>query len=94
MRFLYHNKNRTRTHSQWRIESLGNVRPEHVKRVARELLKRYADKFTTSFDENKEIIQSLTNIASTKLRNRVAGYVTRILATQVAQTSQSNEELE
>jgi len=73
---------------------LGNVRPEHVKRVARELLRRYADKFTTNFDENKEIIQSVTNIASTKLRNRVAGYVTRILATQVAQTSQSNEEAE
>lgn len=73
---------------------MGNVRPEHVKRIARELLKRYADKFTTSFDENKEVIQSLTNIASTKLRNRVAGYVTRILATQVAQTSQSTEEAE
>ncbi|MDH5449221.1 MAG: 30S ribosomal protein S17e [Candidatus Bathyarchaeota archaeon] len=73
---------------------MGNVRPEHVKRVARELLRRYADKFTTNFDENKEIIQSVTNIASTKLRNRVAGYVTRILATQVAQTSQSNEEAE
>ena len=73
---------------------MGNVRPEHVKRVARELLRRHTDKFTTSFDENKEIIQSLTNIASTKLRNRVAGYVTRIIATQVVQTSQSTEETE
>jgi len=67
------------------------VRPEQVKRIARELIQLYADKFTTNFDENKKAIQSLTNISSAKLRNRVAGYVTRLLAVQVAQTSQSEE---
>ena len=70
---------------------MGNVRPEHVKRIARELLRLYADKFTTNFDNNKKAIQSLTNIPSPKLRNRVAGYVTRLLAIKVAQTSQSEE---
>jgi len=70
---------------------LGNVRPEHVKRIARELLRLYADKFTVNFDDNKEAIQSLTNISSVKLRNRVAGYVTRLMTMQVAQTSQSEE---
>ena len=70
---------------------MGNVRPEHVKRIARELLRLYADKFTTNFDDNKKAIQSLTNISSVKLRNRVAGYVTRLLTMQVAQTSQSEE---
>jgi len=70
---------------------LGNVRPEHVKRLARELLRLYADKFTTNFDNNKEAIRSLTNISSPKLRNRVAGYVTRLLTMQVAQTSQSED---
>jgi len=60
-----------------------------VKRIARELLQLYADKFTTNFDNNKKAIRSLTNISSPKLRNRVAGYVTRLVTTQVAQTPQS-----
>lgn len=91
MRFYITIKIRARANSQWRFESLGNVRPEHVKRVARELLRLYADKFTTNFDDNKKAIQSLTNIPSTKLRNRVAGYVTRLMTMQVAQTSQPEE---
>jgi len=73
---------------------LGNVRPEQVKRIAQELVTLYADKFTTSFDNNKKAVQSLTNIPSTKVRNRVAGYVTRLMTIQIAQTSQSTAEEE
>ena len=91
MRFLYHNKNKNKGKCATEIESLGNVRPEQVKRTARELLSLYADKFTTNFSDNKEAIKSLTNIPSAKLRNRVAGYVTRLMSMQVAQTSQSEE---
>jgi len=88
MRFISHKKQEP-TQVHWRPESLGNVRPEQVKRIARELLQLYADKFTTNFNNNKKAIRSLTNISSPKLRNRVAGYVTRLLATQAAQTPQS-----
>lgn len=70
---------------------MGNVRSEHVKRIARELLRLHTDKFTTNFDNNKKAIQSLAHIPSTKLRNRVAGYITRLLTIQVAQTSQLEE---
>lgn len=57
---------------------LGNVRPEKVKRISRELLRRYSDKFTDNFDENKKIIQSLAFIPSPKMRNRIVGYITRL----------------
>jgi len=70
---------------------LGNVRPEHVKRIARELMQRYPDKFTADFENNKKIVQSLTTVSSVRLRNRIAGYVTRLLSTQVAQASESKE---
>ena len=89
MRFVSKQKPRTKANRLWRFESLGNVRPEQVKRVARELLRLYADKFTTNFNDNKKAIQSLTNISSTKLRNRVAGYVTRLLTTQTTQATQT-----
>jgi len=59
---------------------LGNVRPETVKRIAHELIRRYPDKFTSDFDENKKAIASLTNISSTKIRNRIAGYITRLVS--------------
>ena len=67
------------------------MRPEQVKRIARELIGRYPDKFTADFENNKKIVQSLTTISSVKLRNRIAGYVTRLLSAQGAQESEPNE---
>ena len=67
------------------------MRPEHVKRIARELIERYPDRFTADFENNKKGVQSLTTVSSVKLRNRIAGYVTRLLSTQDAQESEQNE---
>ncbi|GAH14681.1 unnamed protein product, partial [marine sediment metagenome] len=65
----------------WRAsQNLGKVRTERVKKVARELLKRYPDKFTADFDENKRIVETLTKGSSIKLRNRIAGYISRLVS--------------
>jgi small subunit ribosomal protein S17e len=48
-------------------------------KVRTELVKRFPDKFTTDFETNKKLVESLTNISSTKLRNRIAGYITRLV---------------
>lgn len=69
---------------------MGNVRPEHVKRVANELIQRFPDKFTTSFENNKKLVEEFTNVSSTKLRNRIAGYVTRLMT--IMQPSENAEE--
>lgn len=69
---------------------MGKVRPEKVKSTARELVKRYPDKFTTDFEDNKKLVESLVNISSIKLRNRIAGYITRLLAvTEAAETEET-----
>ena len=60
---------------------MGKVRTEQVKRIARELLNRYPDKFSTDFENNKKLVNALTNISSTKLRNRIAGYTARLAST-------------
>jgi len=57
---------------------LGAVRSEKVKKVARELIRRYPDKFTTNFEENKKFIEPLINVPSKRLRNTIVGYVTRL----------------
>ncbi len=70
-------------------EDLGKVRPERVKRVARELIRRYPDKFTTNFEDNKKLVGVLIETPSTKLRNRIAGYITSLIVSmQPAQTEE------
>lgn len=59
---------------------MGNVRSEKVKKIARELIKKYPDKFTANFEENKKILSSLVLVPSAKLRNSIAGYITRLVA--------------
>ena len=58
---------------------MGNVRPEKVKRVARELLDKYPSKFTTDFEQNKKLLKTMINTPSKSLRNTIAGYITRLV---------------
>ena len=60
------------------MKAWGKVRTELEKKIARELVERFPDKFTTDFETNKKLVESLTNISSSKLRNRVAGYITQL----------------
>ncbi len=71
---------------------MGKVRTEHVKRTARKLVQRFPDKFTTDFENNKKLVEEFTNLSSTKLRNRIAGYVTRLVT--IMQASETAEEEE
>ena len=56
---------------------MGNIRPTYIKRVAIELVRRYPDRFNADFDHNKDMVSQVTDIQNIKLRNRIAGYVTR-----------------
>jgi small subunit ribosomal protein S17e len=58
---------------------MGKVRPDHVKRLARELVEQFPNKFTTDYENNKKLIKTLTNVSSKKIRNRVAGYIIRLI---------------
>jgi len=71
---------------------LGKVRPERVKKIAKELLKRYPDKFTTEFEDNKKVLGSVSKIPSVRLRNRIAGYITRLVAISKAAEKAEAEE--
>jgi small subunit ribosomal protein S17e len=68
------------------------VRTEQVKRIARQLLDKYPNKFTADFENNKKLVDELTNISSTKLRNRVAGYTARLANTMYGSEAPESEE--
>jgi len=53
------------------------IKPAYVKKTAKILMERYPDAFGQDFEENKELVDELTNIESKGVRNRIAGYVTR-----------------
>jgi small subunit ribosomal protein S17e len=58
---------------------VGKVRTSHIKGLSRKLLERFPDKFGSDFEKNKMIVDTLTDVTSTKLRNKVAGYVTHLV---------------
>ncbi len=60
---------------------MGNIRSTYIKRIAKELITMYPDKFVArDFQHNKEKVTELADFGSKVMRNRVAGYITRILA--------------
>jgi len=66
---------------------LGNVRTEKVTRVARELFRRYPDRFTADYEQNKKMLMSLVNLPSKKLRNMIAGYITGLAVASLGNES-------
>lgn len=50
-----------------------------VKKVSEDLLKRYRAQFTTDFQKNKEILNSVETKLTKAQRNEVAGYIVRLL---------------
>lgn len=71
---------------------MGKVRPEKVKKVARELVKKYPEQFSTDFEANKKFLGSVALIYSSKLRNQIAGYVTRLVAiSKAAEAEEATE---
>lgn len=59
---------------------MGNVRTEQIKRTAKELIKRFPDKFSIDFENNKHLVKSLVQGGTPKVLNQIAGYITRFVA--------------
>ena len=59
---------------------MGKVKTEHIKRLGQELMSRFPDKFSSNFIDNKRAVDALTEGATTKVRNQVAGYITHTIS--------------
>ena len=59
---------------------MGRIRPTYIKRDAIDLVSKYPQAFSQDFDANKEMVSTLTDVSSVKMRNRIAGYITRYLS--------------
>lgn len=61
---------------------MGNIRTSFVKRTAKELVETYEGQFTTDFDKNKKLVEEFSTVSTKHLRNKIAGYVTRVVRQQ------------
>jgi small subunit ribosomal protein S17e len=82
-------KRRTLKHYYTEEKDLGKVKTDQVKRTGKELMRKFPATFTINFDENKRLVSTLTQGATTRVRNQIAGYITRTI-----HLAQVNNEME
>jgi small subunit ribosomal protein S17e len=61
------------------VISIGRIRTDDIKKTSRELIKKYPDKFSNDNEKNKAALNEMKIIFEKKLRNRIAGYITRTI---------------
>jgi len=57
------------------------INPTYIKALGLEMLSSYGPRFSKDFDENKQIVTEVTTVESKRVRNRVAGFITRKINT-------------
>ena len=57
----------------------GVISVNRIKRLSTEILNEYKDKFGTDFSTNKQFLNEVSIIRSKGLKNKIAGYITKIL---------------
>jgi small subunit ribosomal protein S17e len=58
---------------------MGRIRTKFIKRNTRKIMKEYEGKFTGEFEHNKKVLDENVDIYGTKLRNKIAGYITKLM---------------
>lgn len=61
---------------------MGRIKTTLIKRTTLKLFKQYKDQLKGDFDENKKIVEQFTDVESKKVRNTIAGYLTRLVKTR------------
>lgn len=76
---------------------MGSIRPGYIKNAAKILLQNYPEEFTTDFETNKRLVEQFTDVKSKTVRNRIAGYLVRLIKRRIAdaavEATQGGEEV-
>jgi len=55
---------------------------DRIKRISSEVLNEYSERFGTDFSANKQSLNEISIVRSKGLKNKIAGYITKILQRQ------------
>ncbi|WP_338600056.1 30S ribosomal protein S17e [Sulfolobus tengchongensis] len=73
---------------------MGNIYTKDIKRIVREIYEKYKDEIKDDYSANKQIIVKYVDVKSKKVRNRLAGYLTRYYKVMKEKESSQVEEKE
>ena len=57
---------------------MGRIKTQLIKRTTKKFMDEHKDKIKEDFEENKKLVAENTDVTSKKLRNVIAGYLTRL----------------
>ena len=58
---------------------MGRIKTAMIKRVTNKLVQQYRSDFKKDFEGNKKLVTNFADVKSKKIRNTIAGYVTRLI---------------
>ena len=57
---------------------MGRIKTQLIKRATYDIFQQYRERFKENFDENKKVVDEVASMHGKKLRNVIAGYITRL----------------
>ncbi len=63
---------------------MGRIKTQLIKRTTEQLMSRYPGQFSDDFASNKVLVNKFVSVYSPKLRNTIAGYLTRLVKVRKA----------
>tara|TARA_Y100000310_G_scaffold340281_1_gene435475 strand:- start:672 stop:941 length:270 start_codon:yes stop_codon:yes gene_type:complete len=58
---------------------MGRIKTTPVKRATQKIYAAHKDRLKKDFDENKKVVDEISNNLSRPIRNKIAGYATRLM---------------
>ena len=58
---------------------MGRIKTQLVKRITNKTVERYKDELSKDFNANKKLVNQYIEGPSKKIRNVIAGYITRLM---------------
>ncbi len=58
---------------------MGRIKTKMMRRLTFDVMKVAKEQLNTNFEDNKKVVTPLLGDAGKKIRNRVAGYATRLM---------------
>ena len=56
------------------------------------ILDDYKDQFGVSFDDNKKILNDISTIRSKQLKNKIAGYITKLIKNEIRNNAEKENQ--
>ena len=72
---------------------MGRIKTQLIKRMSLKLFKDHRDELKNSFKDNKDMLSRFVNIPSKKLKNAIAGYITRLAKTKEELSKTTHQKL-